>query len=98
MVSVRDMKQKLDDAGSDTAQAAKESIDDLRSELHRLKERLQANGARLEEDLHDAGDRFVDGARKLGATAAGQIREHPIAAFGVAFAAGIVLSRLFRRR
>lgn len=97
MVNVREVKQKLDEAGSETAHAAKESIEDLRGELHRLKEKLRANGSRLEEELHDAGDRFVSGAQKLGSTAAGQIREHPIAAFGVAFAAGFVLSRLLRR-
>ncbi len=98
MASVREVKQKLDEAGTETAEAAKESMESLRGELHRLKEKLRANGAQLEDDLQDAGERFVDGAKKFGSAAAEQIREHPLAAFGVAFAAGVVLSRLFRSR
>lgn len=68
------------------------------SEVHRLRTRLHDNGERLERDLLDAGRRFNEGAKKVGAAASAQIREHPLAAFGIAFAAGVVLSRLMRRR
>lgn len=68
------------------------------SEVHRLRTSLHDNGERLEHDLLDAGRRFNEGAKKVGAAASVQIREHPLAAFGIAFAAGVVLSRLMRRR
>ena len=38
------------------------------------------------------------GAKQFGDAAAEQIREHPLAAFGIAFAAGVLLSRLLRSR
>jgi ElaB/YqjD/DUF883 family membrane-anchored ribosome-binding protein len=98
MASVREVKQKLDEAGAEAVDAAKEDVEHLRGELHRLREKLRANGARLEDELRDAGARLAGGAKQFGAAAAEQIREHPLAAFGIAFAAGIVISRLLRSR
>lgn len=98
MASVREVKQKLDEAGAETVDATKEDVEHLRGELHRLREKLRANGARLEDELRDAGDRLAGGAKKFSAAATEQIREHPLAAFGIAFAAGIVISRLLRSR
>lgn len=98
MASVREVKQKLDEAGADAAETMKEDTEHLRGELHRLRAKLRANGAKLEDDLREAGDRFADGAKKFSAAATEQIREHPLAAFGVAFAAGVVISRWLRRR
>jgi ElaB/YqjD/DUF883 family membrane-anchored ribosome-binding protein len=69
-----------------------------RDELHRLREKLRANGAQLEADLRDAGTRFSEGAKKFGDALAEQVREHPMAAFGIAFAAGVVFSRWLRGR
>lgn len=98
MASVREMKQKLDETGAEAVEATKEHVEQLQSELHRLREKLRANGAQLEDDLRAASDRFSDGAKKFSAAAVEQIREHPLAAFGVAFAAGVVLTRLLRGR
>ncbi len=97
MATVRDMKHTLDEAGEAAATAADESIEATRSELHRLRAKLRANGQQLEDDLREAGERFAKGARTFGGAAAEQVREHPLAAFGIAFAAGFVLSRAFRR-
>lgn len=80
------------------ADTARETADEARAELHALRAKLKANGAKLESELHDAGERFSEGARKLGDAAAEQVRAHPLAAFGVAFAAGLVVSRLLRSR
>lgn len=98
MASVREMKQKLDEAGAEAVEATREQVEQLQGELHRLREKLRANGAQLEDDLRAAGDRFSEGAKKFSSAAAEQIREHPLAAFGVAFAAGVVLTRLLRGR
>lgn len=98
MASVREVKQQLDDAGDDIADAASDSVEATKSELHRLRAKLSANGAQLEDDLRDAGERIADGAKKFSEAAADQVREHPLAAFGIAFAAGVVVSRWLRSR
>ncbi|MEO5623110.1 MAG: hypothetical protein ABIQ78_06815 [Dokdonella sp.] len=98
MATVREMKQQLDDAGEDVADAARESVDATTGEMHRLREKLRSNGAHLEDELRDAGERFAQGARKFSEAATEQVREHPLAAFGIAFAAGVVVSRWLRSR
>lgn len=105
MASIRDMKQgaskaadNLGDAADDAGETIKDGLKDTAEELHRLGDRLRANGTQLEDDLRDAGRRFSEGARKFGDAAAEQIREHPLAAFGVAFAAGMIVTRWLRSR
>jgi ElaB/YqjD/DUF883 family membrane-anchored ribosome-binding protein len=98
MATVREVKQQLDEAADDVGSAAQESAQAANGEFHRLREKLRSNGAQLEDDLRDAGARFAEGARKFGDAAVEQVREHPLAAFGVAFAAGLVVSRWLRRR
>ena len=97
MTSVREVKQQLGDAGEAVSDAADESIEATLSELRRLRAKWRANGAHLEEELREAGERFAEGAKTFGSAAADQVREHPMAAFGVAFAAGFILSRALRR-
>lgn len=98
MASVREVKRQLDEAGDDVAEAAQASARAAGDELNGLRAKLRANGAQLEDELRAAGERFVEGTRTLRAAAVEQVREHPLAAFGVAFAAGVVASRLLRRR
>lgn len=97
MATVREVKDAPDqtDAGGAAANAAEES---RRSEMHKLRSKLRANGAELEEQLRDASERFTQGAKTFGAAAAEQMRAHPVAAFGIAFAAGVVVSRWLRGR
>ncbi len=105
MVSnVRDTKPALDDAAdaiSDAAHAAagkiSDGIDEATRSASRFSQRLRENGAHLQDDLLDAGERFGDGAKRIGEVAAEQIRAHPLAAFGIAFAIGVVATRLMRR-
>jgi len=98
MASVREVKQQVEDAGEDVAQAARDGVDEATGEMHRLRSKLRSNGAQLEDELRDAGERFAEGAKKFGEAAAEQVREHPMAAFGIAFAAGVVVSRWLRSR
>jgi ElaB/YqjD/DUF883 family membrane-anchored ribosome-binding protein len=53
--------------------------------------------ADIEEQLRQAGDRLIENARVLSAEASRQTRSHPLAAIGIAFAAGLVVSKLLRR-
>ena len=100
MVTTRESKQAIED-GADAAVSAanevgatlKSGIDETTGEFRRLRSRLSANGANLEEELRDA-----DGFSKISESTSEQIRANPLAAAGIAFAAGYVLSRLFRSR
>ena len=51
----------------------------------------------LHEDLHKAGARFLENTKGLRAEVVKQMQQHPVATFGVAFAAGLVLARALRR-
>lgn len=74
-----------------------DGIDEAARTARRFSERLRANGAVLQEELGEAGEQFVDGAKRIGDIAAEQIRAHPLAAFGIAFAVGVIATRLLRR-
>lgn len=62
-------------------------------ELDEVGERLEA----IEEQLRIAGDRLLESAKALSSAASKQMQLHPMAAFGVAFLAGITVARLLRR-
>ncbi|NCT68215.1 MAG: hypothetical protein GXC76_11340 [Rhodanobacteraceae bacterium] len=96
MANAREVNEQPASGG--VADAARESIEDLKDELERLRAKLRENEAQLEAELRSAGERFSEGARTFGAAAAEQIRQHPLAAFGIAFAAGVLVSRLLRSR
>jgi ElaB/YqjD/DUF883 family membrane-anchored ribosome-binding protein len=66
----------------------------------KLDESVDAVSARLESleaQLRDSGERLLAGAKEISEAAGKQMRTHPLAAFGVAFVAGIAVARLLRR-
>lgn len=83
---------------SKIADQISDGIDQVTSTASRFSERLRNNGSALHEELNAAGERFGDGAKRLGSVASEQIRAHPLAAIGIAVAAGVLLTRLTRRR
>ena len=70
--------------------AAEEKLDDS---VDAVSTRLTS----LEAQLRDTGERLLANAKELSETAEKQMRTHPLAAFGVAFVAGIAVARLLRR-
>ncbi len=102
MSSVTKSSEKLIDSGAsaagNVADQISEGIDQVARSASRFSERLRSNGSALQEELSAAGERFGDGAKRFGSIASEQIRAHPIAAVGIAVAAGVLLSRLTRRR
>lgn len=62
-------------------------------DVDEVRERLEA----LEQQLREVGDRLLDSAKTLSAVASKQMQSHPMAAFGVAFLAGMTVARLLRR-
>lgn len=97
MASIRDVKNATEDGAESLGETVSGAAADVRGEFRKFGAKLRANGAQLEDDLRDAGERIGEGARKFGDAAAEQIREHPLAAFGIAFAAGVLLTRMLRR-
>jgi ElaB/YqjD/DUF883 family membrane-anchored ribosome-binding protein len=73
-------------SGINGSEGIEDDIDDIR-------ERLEA----LEQQLRIAGDRLLESAKTLSSAAGRQMQTHPMAAFGVAFLAGITVARLLRR-
>lgn len=51
----------------------------------------------LEARLRETADRLTDTAKALGSIASKQVQAHPLAAFGMAFLAGMTFARLMRR-
>lgn len=98
MANMRDAKEHLSAAGDEAAASAEAGAEAASGEIRKLKAKLRANSEELQDNLRDAGDRFAEGAQTFSTTAREQIREHPLAAAGIAFAAGVVLARLLRSR
>ncbi|MBX3726268.1 MAG: DUF883 family protein [Xanthomonadales bacterium] len=74
-------------------QAAHAAADGFRKAAESLKEAT----SHATEELTEAGAAAARGAQDLWDQAGQAIRKHPMAAAGIAFAAGLVLSRLIRR-
>lgn len=95
------VEDAADAAGSLTGKLAgkiSDGLDEAARSASRFSERLRSNGAQLQEELFEAGDRFGEGAKRLGSVTSEQIRAHPWVAVGVAAALGYVVSRALRRR
>ncbi len=86
----------------------KSSVDEVAARLHngvdaaqeKIDDNIDATAERfatLEKQLRQAGDLLLDNAKTLSAEATKQVRLHPLAAFGVAFVAGITVAKLLRR-
>lgn len=86
----------------------KSSVDEVAAHLHngvdaaqeKIDDNIDATAERfatLEKQLRQAGDLLLENARTLSAEATKQVRLHPLAAFGVAFVAGITVAKLLRR-
>jgi len=81
----------------DTTPPISDTTEEIGEAATRFTQRLRENSAILQEDLREAGERLGAGARQFGDAASEQIRAHPLAAFGIAFVAGVALARLLRR-
>jgi ElaB/YqjD/DUF883 family membrane-anchored ribosome-binding protein len=91
-----------------SARTAKSTLDDTAERIHngvdaaedRLDENIDAFAARLaslERQLRQTGDLLLKNAKELGGSASKQVQLHPLAAFGVAFLAGVTIAKLLRR-
>jgi ElaB/YqjD/DUF883 family membrane-anchored ribosome-binding protein len=65
--------------------------------VQRLAQRAHEAVDRLEQTVSSGSDRMMDWQQEYGDMARDQVRSNPLAAVGVAFAVGIIFSKLFMR-
>jgi ElaB/YqjD/DUF883 family membrane-anchored ribosome-binding protein len=64
--------------------------------VHRLAQRVHEAVDTLEQRIGQSSERVMSMQQEYGDMARDQVRANPLAAVGVAFAAGFILARLFR--
>jgi ElaB/YqjD/DUF883 family membrane-anchored ribosome-binding protein len=65
--------------------------------VQRLAQRAHEAVDRLEQTVSSSGEKVMGWQQEYGEMAREQVKTNPLAAIGVAFAAGIVFSKLFMR-
>ena len=84
-------------ATADAADKIHNGVDVTEEKIDESVDAFSARLASIEAQLRDSGDRLLANAREISEVASKQMRTHPLAAFGVAFVAGIAVARLLRR-
>jgi ElaB/YqjD/DUF883 family membrane-anchored ribosome-binding protein len=82
---------------ADSADKIHNGVNAAEEKLDETVDAVSTRLASLEAQLRDTGERLLANAKELSETAGAQMRTHPLAAFGVAFVAGIAVARLLRR-
>jgi ElaB/YqjD/DUF883 family membrane-anchored ribosome-binding protein len=91
------------DAGSRGGDLLGRAVDTAHDTIDRLADRAAPHVGKLEEGMHGAGDLLherADHLQQIGAEwmddVRTSVREHPLAAVGIALAAGMLIARLSR--
>ncbi len=84
-------------AAADTAAKIHNGVDQAEDTVDETVDAFSERLASLEAQLRENGERLLASAKQLSGIAEKQVRTHPLAAFGVAFVAGIAVARLLRR-
>ncbi|MDR3386082.1 MAG: hypothetical protein P4L92_03445 [Rudaea sp.] len=85
------------DAAAEAANKIHNGVDQAEDAVDESVDAFSARLASLEAQLRDSGERLLASAKQMSGLAEKQVRTHPLAAFGVAFVAGIAVARLLRR-
>ena len=80
-----------------TADSIEDGIEAAAVSLGNGAETIGAKGADMQDKLREIGQRLMESTKALTDEAARQARLRPLAVFGVAFVAGIVIARVLRR-
>ena len=84
-------------AAADAADKIHNGVDTAEEKIDESVDAVSARLKSLEAQLRDSGERLLASAKEISESAEKQMRTHPLAAFGVAFVAGIAVARLLRR-
>jgi ElaB/YqjD/DUF883 family membrane-anchored ribosome-binding protein len=90
-------ERTIKSAAADAAGKIHDGVNAAEDKLDESVDAMSSRLASLEAQLRDTGERLLANAKELSETAGNQMRTHPLAAFGVAFVAGIAVARLLRR-
>jgi ElaB/YqjD/DUF883 family membrane-anchored ribosome-binding protein len=90
-------ERTIKDAAADAANKIHNGVDSAEEKVDETVSAFSARLAALEAQWREHGEDLLASAREIGGIAEKQVRAHPLAAFGIAFAAGIVVARLLRR-
>jgi len=82
---------------SDVANKVRNGVDMAEDKVQDSVESLSSRLGSLESLWKEYGDVMIKNAKELSSAAEKQVRANPLAAFGIAFGAGIVIARLLRR-
>lgn len=82
---------------ADAADYLHNGVDATEEKIDASVDAFSSRLASLETYLRENGDRLLNNAKELSGSAGTQMRTHPLAAFGMAFVAGIAVARLLRR-
>lgn len=89
----RPVEQSAEETTDHLREAAKAAASGFKQAASDLREATQVAGAELSE----AGAAVARGAKDLWSQTGDAIRKNPVAAAGIAFAAGVLLTKLLRR-
>jgi len=90
-------ERSVKSAAAEAADTIHNGVDATEDKLDESVDAVSSRLTSLEAQLRDTGERLLANAKELSETAGKQMRTHPLAAFGVAFVAGIAVARLLRR-
>ncbi|HEX6834703.1 MAG TPA: hypothetical protein VF132_14285 [Rudaea sp.] len=91
---------KTDDIKDTVAEAAEnihEHVDEAEDAIDESVDTIGERLAQMEAKLQEETDRIVESIREVSGAAARYAQARPLAATGIAFAAGILFARLMRR-
>lgn len=89
--------ERIKAAVDETADEIHAAVDDAEDTIDDSVESIGERLAQARECLMEQTDRLIDSAKEISAAASQYAHARPIAAAGIAFAAGIVVARLLRR-
>lgn len=79
------------------AKKAHEGIDTAAEAINETVDEINDRAAELEAQLRESGERLLETARQFGDIVSRQTKQHPLAACGIAFVAGLAVAKLLRR-
>ncbi len=77
---------------------AHEAVDRIAAQVERAEERIRAATGRAEEKLKVSRDKVEQRAGEVGDEVTSYVQQHPLAAIGIAFGAGLLVAALLRSR
>jgi ElaB/YqjD/DUF883 family membrane-anchored ribosome-binding protein len=80
------------------AQKAHEAIDRIAAQVERAEERIRAAAVSAEETLKQSRDKAKVRVGEVTDEVASYMQQHPVAALGIAFGAGLLVAALLRGR